>query len=157
MADKKSDDQDLSAYIGTDPIYMNSSDDRNKPFRAEEDGKLKDDEAKENKAAVEAEDRAYEVQAQIRESAGQDPETGEVLEEDPEAFMKAKREGYTHAAGWTPNQASAMTDPANDKSDSAPASTETGSTEEVKSDGETTPSAPAAPAAKKAASSSNKS
>lgn len=72
--------QDVSAYIGTDPIYQNYADDRNKPFKAEPDT---DEDGNDNDEALAAEERAYEIQGQQREAVGQDPETGEqVLTED---------------------------------------------------------------------------
>lgn len=98
MADENT-EQDLSGYIGVDPVYMNYADDRQKPFRAESDGS---DEAEE---IVAAQDRAYDVQAAIREASDQDPVTGRALTDDEIAEKWANAEPIE----TTPNIASAMT------------------------------------------------
>lgn len=92
-------EQDLSGYIGVDPIYMNYADDRQKPFRAESDGSDEADEV------VAAQDRAYEVQAAVREASDQDPETGRALTDDEIAEKWANAEPLE----TTPNMPSAMT------------------------------------------------
>ncbi len=92
-------EQDLTAYIGVDPVYMNYSDDRNKPFKAEPE---EDEDGNDNLKVVEAEETAYANQAAIRENSGQDPDTGEALETDPDAEYEYKRGSYTHEAQWSP-------------------------------------------------------
>jgi hypothetical protein len=121
-AKKKEDDepQDVSAYIGTDPVYMNYSDERSQPFRAEVDPKADDDTKAEHETMVAVEDRAYEIQGQQREGAGLDPKTGVQLDLDPEAEFKAKRDSYKSDSGWAPAIPSAMTG-----QPSAPVSNET--------------------------------
>jgi len=173
MADKpdeKDEPQDVSAYLGVDPIYMNHSDDRNKPFRAEEVDEDPEGAVQSNEEVVSTEDVAYSHQEWTREDAGQDPVTGVPLDISEKDAFDAKREQYKDPA-WGPNVPHAMTGK-DEGSSEAPVSNETdeefaarvakaneqnnqatgtGSTDEVKADGTTgsTPSAPSAPAAAK--------
>lgn len=184
MADKpdeKDEPQDVSGFLGTDPIYMNYSDDRNKPFRAEEDDEHEG--PQDNAEVVATEDVAYSHQEWTREDAGQDPATGEPLDISEQDAFDAKRDQYKDP-NWGPNVPHAMTGKPDEVSDNSgdvlsnetdeefaarvakanehnAASADTGSTGEVEADGTTektasTPSAPSAPAAKKAAATDKK-
>lgn len=106
---EKDEPQDLSAFLGTDDVYMNYSDERNKPLRAEVDPDADDDVKAEHEEIVRVEDRAYEIQSQQREQAGRDPETGEPLEVGYDASYEAVRDQYRHGSGWSPNIPHAMT------------------------------------------------
>jgi hypothetical protein len=138
--------QDVSAYIGVDPVYMNYSDERNKPYKAELE---EDEDGNDNSHVVEAEETAYAHQAAIRESSGQDPETGEAIAASPDEEYETKRGAYTHEAQWSPNQATSN----NTGVGVATMDQGTGSTETVNQDGTTgdksddgTPSNPTPPA-----------
>jgi hypothetical protein len=130
MADEKDVDetttqdneQELGDFLGVDPIYMNYSDERNKPYRADADEA--DDEV------VATEEVAYAHQEWTRDDAGQDPTTGEPLDLDPAEELKRKRAQYADP-NWRPNVPTAMTAAA------------TGTTEQVNADGTTGEPAPA--------------
>lgn len=136
--------QDVSAYIGVDPVYMNYSDERNKPFKAELE---EDEDGNDNSAAVEAEETAYAQQAALREQSGQDPETGEAIAVDPDEDYKNRRAAFTHDAQWSPNQATSNNTGVTVAELSHP---DTGNTENVNQDGTTgeksNPTPPAPPA-----------
>lgn len=126
-------EQDVSAYIGVDPVYMNYSDDRSKPFKAEPED---DGEGNDNTHIVEAEETAYAHQAATREQSGQDPETGEAIAVDPDEDYKNRRGAYTHEAQWSPNQATSNNTGVSVAEMSHPTE-DTGSTGTVNSDGTT--------------------
>lgn len=173
--DEKDDEQDVSAFLGVDPIYMNYSDERNKPFRAEADEDANDGEG--NQGDLDTEDIAYSHQEWTREDGGQDPVTGEALDIDPAEQLRQRRELYKDP-NWGPNVPHAMTGKEETSSTESQSSntpttqtTDTGSTQTVQSDGttgdtktsdstpasgddssKTTTTAPSAPSAPKAAS-----
>lgn len=163
------DEQELGDFLGVDPIYMNYSDDRNKPFRAEADDEA--DGPQSNEEVLATEETAYAHQEFVREDAGQDPVTGESLDISPAEQLKAQRAVFADP-DWSPNIPSRMT--GKEEAAGAPVAVSNETDEEfakrVAKANETNaasspdpapvdeaaPSAPAAPAAKKAASSSNK-
>ena len=100
--EEKDEPQDVSAFLGVDPIYQNYSDDRNKPFRAEEDDSSDDLAPQSNAEVVTTEDVAYSHQEWTREDAGQDPVTGEPLDIDEAEKLRQKREQYKDP-NWGPN------------------------------------------------------
>lgn len=95
-------EQERGDFLGVDPIYMNYSDERNKPFRADA-GEADDD-------ILAVEEVSYAHQEWTREDAGQDPETGEPIVKDPKEAFEEKREQYKDP-NWGPNVPHAMTAP----------------------------------------------